>query len=439
MRKYFYALFLLSTLLIVPNLFAQSDDVRNIQFDTLVGGYKPTPIGVDQMTYIGTQYITHDDSSLMRYITMVVQFDIDFYADFELVPIDSFYLATYEIKELDLLGWQRLGADLVVKLEAEFNGDYIRARWRLYDTKSRAEIGKDVLERPKSAWRKLGHEISNAIVKKLTGAEGIFLTKIAFIKQLGDAKELFMSDYDGANEIQLTKTGTINLSPDFSPNKPEIYFTSYLAGEPQIFRINTNTKKVEQVTHYKGMAAASAVSPDGNKIACTMTKDGNSEIYVTDLNGKVIKRITHNPSIDTSPTWSPDGKMIAFASDRTGSPQIYITDSDGLETRRLTYRGGYNDSPVWSHRGDRITFVSRSPSGRFDLASVDTAGVEYHLLTEVGMNENPHFSPDGKHLIFSSTRLGSSDLYTADASGRHQRRLTRSGNCTNPTWGPYNK
>ena len=57
-------------------------------------------------------------------------------------------------------------------------------------------------------------------------------------------------------------------------------------------------------------------------------------------------------------------------------------------------------------------------------------------MTEVGMNENPHFSPDGKHLIFSSTRLGASDLYTADASGRHQRRLTHSGNCSNPTWGP---
>jgi TolB protein len=57
-------------------------------------------------------------------------------------------------------------------------------------------------------------------------------------------------------------------------------------------------------------------------------------------------------------------------------------------------------------------------------------------MTEVGHNENPHFSPDGKHIVFSSTRLSSGDIFTMDLSGRNQRRITRNGNCTNPTWGP---
>ncbi len=109
MRRPIYLLFAFMILMTAPAVFAQGTTVQNIQFDTLMGAYNPTPIGVDQMTYIGTQYITHDDSSLMRYITMVVQYDIDFYADFELVPIDSFYLATYEIKELDLLGMAASG------------------------------------------------------------------------------------------------------------------------------------------------------------------------------------------------------------------------------------------------------------------------------------------------------------------------------------------
>ncbi|UCD62613.1 MAG: Tol-Pal system beta propeller repeat protein TolB [Candidatus Zixiibacteriota bacterium] len=415
------------------------DEVRNIFFDTISGEYQATPIGVDDMRYIGNRYITHDDSVLMDYATRIVRSDLDFYADFELIPIDSFYLKTYEINELTVLGWRRLGADILVRLEAEFPGDKLRVRWRLFDTVRQQQFSKGVLERTKSQWRVLGHEIANEMVHTLTGEEGIFLTKVVYCREVGGGKELFLADYDGANERQLTSTGSINISPFFSPDRDEIYFTSYMGGDPQLYRINIGNREIKKVAAYSGIVAAPAVSPDGNKIACVLTKDGNSEIYVLDLSGRIIKRLTRHRSIDTAPTWSPDGRMIAFSSDRTGSPQIYLMDSDGLNVRRLTYQGGYNDSPIWSSRGERITFVSRTKYGRFDLASIDTSGHDYRILTEVGHNENPHFSPDGKHIVFSSTRLGPKDIFTMDITGRNQRRLTRVGKCSNPNWGPIRK
>jgi len=437
MRKTLPLLILVTALLAAGNSFAQGDNVRNIFFDTIrTGDVKGTPIGVEGMKYIGNQYITYDDSLLMDYVTGTVQFDIDFHADLELIPLDSFYLKTYEIFEMDLLGWKRLGADLLVKLEAEFPSTKIRARWKLFDTIRRQQVARGVVEKHKSQWREIGHEIANEIVHTLTGEDGIFLTKIVYIKQIGSAKELFISDFDGAHTRQVTDNGSINLSPVFSADGKRIYFTSYLEGDPQLYSVEVNSGETKRVADFPGIIAAPAVSPDGNKIACTMTKDGNSEIYVIDLNGKVIKRLTWHRAIDTAPTWSPDGQMIAFSSDRSGAPQIYLMDSDGLNTRRLTYEGRYNDSPIWSNRGDRITFVSRTKRGRFDLASINTSGHDYRVLTEVGMNENPHFSPDGKHIIFSSTRRSPRDIYTMDITGRNQRRLTRFGNCSNPNWGP---
>lgn len=416
--------------------FAQNRADYNLELDVSHTEVQPTPVGIDEMKYIGNQYITRDDSTLMNYITRIVQNDIDFHADFQFVGIDSFYMKMYEIKELDILGWQRLGADYLVKLEAEFPSDKIRVRWKLYDAIRQQMITKDVLTRKKSNWRKMAHEISNQIVKSLTGEDGIFLTKIVYVKKVGDGKEIFIADYDGASEIQLTNTNVINLSPCYSPKSNEVFFTSFLEDDPKLFKVNVNTRKMSKVAEFKGIVAAPSISPDGDKIACVLSKDGNSEIYVLDIKGNIIKRLTKHRSIDSAPTWSPDGQMIAFSSDRSGSPQLYIMDSDGLNLHRLTYQSRYNDSPIWSARGDRITFVSRTKAGRFDLASIDTSGTQYKILTEVGMNENPHFSPDGKHIIFSSTRLSSGDIYTMDITGRNQRRITRNGKTTNPNWGP---
>ncbi len=423
-------------LLIVPAVSsAQGESVKTIEFDTLRVGYvEPTRIGVDDMKYVGAEYIGQEDSSLMRFVNDVVKNDIDFYADFDLVPIDSFFIKTYEIFEMDLPAWKRLGADYVLKLESEFLGSNMRVTWRLYYTFDNRMVDDGRFGVHRDEWREMSHLIANEVVKTLTGEIGIFLTKIAYIRKIGNAKEIYISDYDGANERQLTKNGSINLSPAFSPDGKEIYFTSFVEGDPKLFKVNIASGRISKVTDFPGLSAAPAISYDGLKLACALSKDGNSEIYELDLAGNVKKRMTRHTAIDTAPSWSPDGELLTFTSDRSGYPQVYIMDKNGDNQRRLTYEGRYNDSPAWSARGDRVIFVSRTPSGRFDIASVDTSGYDYHAMTEVGMNENPHFSPDGKHILFTSTRLGSPDIFTMDVTGRHQRRLARTVNCSNPVW-----
>ncbi len=430
-------LFLTALCALAVSASAQGDRVRNIYFDTIRSSdARPMRVAVENMKYVGTEYITAGDSLILGNITTVVRNDLDFSSYLELVQEDPVFMKMYEIKVLNLLAWERLGADRVIRLEAEFIGANIRTQWRIIETSRQTETDKGMLIQGRYAWRELAHDIANEIIHALTGDRGIFRTQIAYMKKSTSGKELYIADYDGANERQLTKTGTINVSPCFTPDGGEIFFTSYLDGDPHLYKADALSGKVSKVAAYAGIVAAPAIAPDGKRIAVVLTKDGNSEIYVLDMQGKIIKRVTTHKSIDTSPTWSPDGRHLAFASDRTGAPQVYITDDDGISVRRLTYEGDYNDSPIWSQRGDRITFVSRTPSGRFDLASIDTSGADYRVLTQIGMNENPHFSPDGRQLIFSSNRLGTGDIFTADITGRNQRRLTKSGGYSNPIWGP---
>ncbi len=397
--------------------------------------FEPTKISVEEARYIGIEYITASDSVMMKNCGVILRRDLDFSPFFEIVLFDQFFLKHLELETMTISAWKWLGTKYLTKLEVEFPRNNIRLRYRLFDVDTKKEINKGTFEAKKTDYRAAVHEMANEILKFLTGDKGIYRTKVVYVKKVDDAKELFIADYDGQNEFQLTNNQSINISPTFSPDGKYIYFTSYIDGDPKIYRLKRKDNSVELFAEYPGLNAAPSVSPDGSKIACVLSKDGNSEIYLLNTNGRIEKRLTESRAIESSPTWSPDGETIAFSSDRTGAPQIYLIDADGKNMRRLTFTGSYNDSPNWSPKGDKITFVSRE--GDFSICAVDTSGRNFQILATYGNNENPHYSPDGNHIIFSSTRLGPSEIYTMDLFGNSQRRLTVRGGMSNPAWAPF--
>ncbi|HTM57993.1 MAG TPA: hypothetical protein VL123_06215, partial [Candidatus Udaeobacter sp.] len=164
--------------------------------------------------------------------------------------------------------------------------------------------------------------------------------------------------------------------------------------------------------------------------------DGNAEIYLLDARGGSARRLTDNRGIDTSPSWSPTGREIAFTSDRSGTPQVYVMDRDGGNVRRLTFDASYTDSPAWSPKGDRIAFVARTSDGfEIDVCKADGSDLR-HVVTG-GSNENPHWSPDGRHLLFASNRGGATGLYVSDLDDRPPRKLDLGALvASSPAWSP---
>jgi TolB protein len=58
-------------------------------------------------------------------------------------------------------------------------------------------------------------------------------------------------------------------------------------------------------------------------------------------------------------------------------------------------------------------------------------------LVSGGSNENPRWSPDGRHLVFSSNRDGGRGLYVTDLDDRPPRRLDTGGLvASTPAWSP---
>ena len=175
-------------------------------------------------------------------------------------------------------------------------------------------------------------------------------------------------------------------------------------------------------------------SPDGTRIAFMSTRDGNPDIYVMNRDGSSVRRLTTNPAIDGSPTWSPKGDQIAFTSDRTGTPQIFVMGADGLGARQLTH-DTYADRPTWSPAPfNEIAYAARTGPGN-DIKVMELATGQVKQLTfGEGTNESPAFAPNGRHLAFTSSRSGKSQIFTIGRDGKDLRQMTRTGNNYYPDW-----
>ena len=85
---------------------------------------------------------------------------------------------------------------------------------------------------------------------------------------------------------------------------------------------------------------------------------------------------------------------------------IFIRDLKTKKDKRLTFRGWYNASPAWSPDGKKIASASFDRTiNRWDIFTIHSDGSHLQRLTiDAGDNERPSFSPDGRFILFQSTR-----------------------------------
>lgn len=290
-----------------------------------------------------------------------------------------------------------------------------------------------------SVLRQMAHRLADELVYRYTGEPGIAKTKIAFVSEQRGARELFVMDYDGYGPRQVTADGFLSLMPRWSPDRRFLVFTTYRSRTKQdIDAIELATGKRVTLISMAGLNITPAFSPDGNDLAFASSQDGNSELYRAELKTKTVSRLTVNSGGDLSPSWSPTGRELAFVSDRGGSPQVYLMSADGSNVRRLTFEGDHNAAPAWSPRGNWIAYVCRTPDRQFKLCLITPDGQKRVQLTSgQGVDDSPSWSPDGRHLVFSSIKDGKSHIYMVNSDGTDLERLTSGGvHHSSPAWSP---
>jgi TolB protein len=286
---------------------------------------------------------------------------------------------------------------------------------------------------PPAAMTRTAHTIANQLLREINGRPGIFMTQIAFASDRSGFWEIWLMDWDGANQRQITNHKTLTILPSWAPDNERMVYTSWTRGTSDMYIVHRLGGGRIRINTGLALNTSATFSPASNDIAFVGSVNGNPDIYLIKDDNTNLRRLTSTNSIESTPEWSPTGRQISFTSGRSGSPQIYVMDAEGTNVRRISFDGDWNDDARWSRNGEHIAYTSRV-NGRFQIRVHNVATGESRILAGRGSNEQPTWSPDGQWIAFQSNRSGKWQVYRMRLDGTDLLQLTFDGENKEPDW-----
>ena len=286
--------------------------------------------------------------------------------------------------------------------------------------------------------RKVSHKISNVVFESITGIEGIFDSKIAYISTEKSKErniyKLHVADVDGFNSVTIYKSSKQLMSPTWSPKNNKIAYVSFENHRPEIFIQTLATGERVKLINGNFSSSAPAWSPNEKFMAYTSSVNGNLEIFIYNFSTRDNRRITNSLGIDTEAEWGLKSKKIFFTSDRNGNPHIYSKFINNGKSKRITFEGTYNADANLSSDGKYLSLVHNNGSGhKIAIYSINDKFLK--VISRGRLDEAPSFAPNGKMVLFASKKLNKGILVAASNDGRIRKELELIGeNVREPIW-----
>jgi subtilisin family serine protease/Tol biopolymer transport system component len=198
----------------------------------------------------------------------------------------------------------------------------------------------------------------------------------------------------------------------------------------QLFRYDTRTKTIEQLTHGVGGSFFSfnnfdggiSITRNGNRVAFRSSldldpsvgnADGNSELFVWEGGANAIHQVTNTFGVQdlAAPAVTPDGTRIAFGSSAHLDPSaeaggLFVYDVPNRTIRRVA-PGGVMSPTGALVAGVEVTGFSPGTPRQYTVYVVDVASGEVTEILTTPWSEflgsaDAQFSPDGTRLFFGA-------------------------------------
>jgi TolB protein len=230
-------------------------------------------------------------------------------------------------------------------------------------------------------------------------------------------------------------------------------------------------RSIRQLT-FDGNNAEAYFSPDGRRLIFQRQERGDAgcdQQYVMSVDGTGLRRVSNGLGRTTCGYFSHGGRRILYSSTFEASPacptppdrsqgyvwplgafEIYSARADGSDLRRLTTNDAYDAEATVSPDGKRVVFTS-TRNGDIELYTMNVDGTDVRRVTHrVGYDGGAFFSPDGKSIVWRAmypetpsdtadyrrllaqrlVRPSRLELWVANADGSEARQVTRLGAAT---------
>jgi dipeptidyl aminopeptidase/acylaminoacyl peptidase len=125
-----------------------------------------------------------------------------------------------------------------------------------------------------------------------------------------------------------------NHSPRWRPGCQQLSFLSQRTGFYELYLVDTESLKLDRLTHFSRDIVEYAWSPDGARVACIVNRYGAFELDLLDVQSGEATTLLGGAGVTTRPEWSPDRRFMTFEHENPlQPPDIYRFE---LETHRVT-------------------------------------------------------------------------------------------------------
>jgi serine/threonine protein kinase len=301
----------------------------------------------------------------------------------------------------------------------EFSGDVGGLAWN-------RENNKLIFSHSNTAESMLSElTIADGSVQDLPSGKGaVWLTvaarndRIAFTIGSGSKNDIWRGDllHPQAAPIKFISTTREQACPQYSPDGKHITFNSDRGGFSEIWMSDPDGTNVVQLTNLKNVGSGSPYwSPDSTKIVfdsriAIRPGQNHAALYVVDITERVPRKLNTGTDEASVPSWSHDGKWIYFigSGDWTGA-RIFRVAPEGGNAQVLTSAHGYG--PKESFDGQLVYFALKSgPTTTLQAASLNPTGTEFRVEgmppLSFGMNwtvvrDGVYFFPAGDFMTLS--------------------------------------
>lgn len=207
--------------------------------------------------------------------------------------------------------------------------------------------------------------------------------------------------------------------------------------------VNSDTSP-QRITHDGKRKEDLAWSPDGSQLACSYYHQrGRIGIAMMNAEGGDLRVLTPDP-VERAPGWSLDGKQLVFVhvtqSGTDGELDLHQMAADGSDRKPLVGGKSFENFPSFSPDGKKLLFTTtRDKTQEIYVADADGSNLK-RLTSDPTLKQYPRWSPDGSRILFNANPDGNFDLYSIAATGGDQKRLTDDPAMdTCPAWSPDGK